>query len=130
MDRSSIILELETILNNSGYFKKVYTALTDINKENSFPIAWILLGNEGIGSEGNTIDISGRIISGYIRLGVKQNRGKDEINPLIDNIYSLLKDNNTLNDSCLKCEIKSITTSEGLLYPYEVAEIVLNILIR
>lgn len=130
MDRTTIMSAIKTILDNSGYFKTVYTAQTDINKENSFPIAWVLLGNEGIGNKGNNINKSGRSITAFVRLGVKQSRGVDSINPLIDNVYDTLDANNTLNDSCLSCSIVEITTSEGLLYPYEVAEIVLDILIR
>lgn len=128
VDRTNILKQAKTIIENLKLFKKVYTAQTQLSKEHLFPICWVLLGDEDFSPA--TLKTDYRTITIIFRIAVKQDKGEDNLNPLIDKIVETLTNNFTLNSSVIKLDIVRVETDEGLLYPYAVADIICESMVR
>jgi len=127
-NRSNIITQAKAVISEITGFKKIYTAQTSLSKENSFPICWVLLGDEFFSPA--TLKTDYRNIDLIVRIATKQVQGTDNLNPLIDEVVAKLTENYTLNGSVIKLDIKSVETDEGLLYPYSVADIICECMVR
>ena len=85
--RQDIILAVKQILDDTKLFNKVYTEPTDIEKERSYPIAWISLGAENI-LDG---DISSTCYLRSINLNIDIKRPKSHIVDGTRRIYCIIK---------------------------------------
>ena len=128
LNRTNIIKKAKEIIKEVPDFKKIYTAQTSLSKEHSFPICWVLLGDEDLSPA--TLKDNYRFITLVFRIAVKQDKGEDSLNPLIDAVVEKLEPEITLRDSVIKSDIISIETDEGLLYPYSVADIICECMVR
>jgi len=128
VNRTNIITQANSIISEITDFKKIYTAQTSLSKEHSFPICWVLLGDETFSPA--TLKQDYRNIELIFRIATKQSQGEDNLNPLIDKVVEKVSSNFTLNGSIIKLEIVNIETDDGLLYPYSVADIVCECMVR
>ncbi len=128
--RTNIIAAVKTILEDMHLFKQVYETPTDIQKERSFPVAWINLGDETFDLNAVNTTSHFRNLELEITIGVKQDMGKDNINAAIDSIYSTLESNYTLNGTVINSTPIGIITDQGYFYPHALASITFNLLVR
>lgn len=126
--RGDILKELKTIFESSNIFVKVYTAQTDYTKEKSFPICWLLLGDET--SEDASLSTKFRKPSLTIRAMTKNNLGEDSLNDLLDSIISLMDSNYTINNTVINSDFKFIVTDEGVLFPIAAADVSYELMMR
>jgi len=107
------------ILEESDLFYKVYPEPTNIEKERSFPVAWVNLGHENIYSGEMTKTNYIRSITLEITIGSKHNSLHDTtMDELVDNVFTLLKSNFTLNKTAINLTPTNIITDEGYYHPY------------
>lgn len=128
VNRAAILSELKTLLTNLSIFKKIYTASTDIAKESSFPVAWVLLEEERFPD--STLQKTFRDIYGRIRICVKSNIGEDVLNPILDSVVAALQTNYTLNGACIELQLSAIETDGGVLYPYSIGDVEIRMLAK
>ena len=128
--RTNIINEVVEILSDSTIFYKIYKEPTDIEKEKSFPVAWINLGAEDI-SDG-TVSTTNyfRTIDLEITIGSKHNSTSTDMNDLVDVIFDLMKSNYTLGGQSINVTPISIRTDQGYFHPYAFFTINFRILTR
>ncbi len=128
--RKTIINAVQTILKDSGLFKNIYLSPTNIQKERSFPVAWINLKNEFFNEDSLTSSNFFRNITLEVILGVKQNYGEDNMNSLLDSVFELLERNYTLDGTIINLTPTQIVTDDGFLVPYAIASITYKLLVR
>lgn len=126
--RADIVSNMKQILEGITELKIVRTSQTDITKENSFPIAWVLLEDETFPSE--SLQKNFRQMNMIVRICVKQNIGDDVLNPLLDKIIGVLETNYTINGTVINSNILRLETDYGLLYPYAVVDFIMELLTK
>jgi len=128
--RKIIINAVKDVLEESELFKNIYLSPTLIEKERSFPVAWINLGNEYFNPSAVDNKNFYRKLDLEIILGQKQDRGKDNMNPLLDTVFDIFESNYTINGTVINCTPIRITTDDGYLYPYAISSINYELLVR
>ena len=128
--RQDIILAVKSILEDTRFFYNIYTEPSDIEKERSFPVAWVSLGQEVIldGSVSTTNYM--RTITLNIDLGVKHKTSDFSMDELIDSVFDLIKDEYTLNGTSINLTPTNINNSGGYFHPYALATLVFQVLTR
>ncbi len=121
--RTTIITAIYNILDELHLFKNIYKLPTQIDKERSFPVAWINLKGETFGVEATQTTRNFRNASLDITIGQKNDRGEDNLNALIDTVYDTLRKNYTLSGSVINLVPVDIITDEGYLFPYALASL-------
>jgi len=131
MGRYDIKVAVKKLLEDLDIFYRIYIEPTDIEKEKSFPIAWIYLGPE------NTIDGEltktnyMRSVSLEITIGVKHlSTDSPDMDLLLDKVYNMLKSNYTLNGTVINLTPTNLTTDQGMFHPYSLASLNYTVLIR
>lgn len=129
-NRTDIIAAVKDILDDTALFKKVYTEPTDIEKERSFPIAWIDLGAETIldGAISSTCYL--RNVELEITIGTRHGSTDSNMNILIDTIFDTLKSQFTLGGTAINCSPMNVFTDRGYFHPYALATITYTVSTR
>ncbi len=118
------------ILTASGLFMKILTEPSDIEKERSYPIVWIYLGDEMILDGAISTTCYMRNITLEITLGAKHLSSDDNMDELIDSVFDLMKSNFTLNGTAINLTPTSVRTDQGYLHPYALAAISFTVTTR
>lgn len=126
--RTEILIAIRNYLNSLNIFKKVYTAATDLTKENSFPIAWVFVDTETFPD--STLQKTFRELTVLIRLCTKTAVGDDQINEVIDKVIEVLQKNYTLGGKCVDLRLVNVDTDGGVMYPYSIGDINLKVLLK
>ncbi len=121
--RVTVINAVYDILNDLNLFKNIYKMPTNIEKERSFPVAWINLKGETFNPDALNTTSNFRNASLDITIGEKNDRGEDNLNSVIDTVYSTIVDNYTLNGAIINLSPLDIVTDEGYLFPYALASL-------
>jgi len=129
-NRVDIVNAVYDILDGMDIFNKIYKEPTDIEKEKSFPIAWITLGSESIQDGDITNTCYMRVISLEITLGTKHRSTDQHMNELIDLVFDLIKDEYTLNGTVINLIPTDIMTDKGYFHPYALASINFKVWMR
>jgi len=131
MSRTKIKDELVNILTDLGVFYKVYKENTDIEKEKSFPIAWIYVGPENISAGDVSQTCYMRNITVDITIGTKhQSIDSTLLDDLIDLVFDTMKANYTINRTAINLTPLSIMTDQGYFHPYALATLSYNVQTR
>jgi len=118
-------------LTDIGIFYKVYKENTDIEKEKSFPIAWVYVGPENISAGDVSTTCYMRTITVEITIGTKhQSIESTDMDNLIDSVFTTLKSNYTINGSAINLTPISIMTDQGFFHPYALATLSFQVLTR
>lgn len=128
--RTDLISSVITILEEPGVFYKIYDEPTDIEKERSFPIAWVYLGSEDIGDGDISTTNYFRTINLEVTIGSKHNSTNTSMNDLIDLIFDLMKTHYTLGGEAINVTPISIVTDLGYFHPYALSSINFRVLTR
>jgi len=128
--RKKIITATKAILDDLEVFKKVHKMPTMIDKERSFPVAWVHLKGEYFQDDSvNTVN-NFRHATLDITIGIRCDRGQDNLDDLLDKVYAAIKDNYTLSGTVVNSTPVEIVTDEGYLYPYSLGLISYRIMFR
>jgi len=131
MGRYDIKMATKEILESMEIFYKIYTEPTDIEKERSFPIAWIYLGPESVDDGDISYTNYMRNIDMEITVGSKHSSiGDKDTDMLIDKVFETLKSNFTLNGTAINLTPVSVLTDQGYFHPYALASISYTIQMR
>jgi hypothetical protein len=131
MGRSDVKLALKEILEDMDIFYKIYMEPTDIEKEKSFPIAWITLGSESIGDGDLSVTCYMRNVSLEITVGSKHTSTSSmDMDELLDRVFETIKSNYTLNGTIINLAPLSIITDRGYYHPYSLASLMFTLQIR
>jgi len=131
MSRTNIKNELVNILEELDIFYKVYKENTDIEKEKSFPIAWIYVGPESINDGEMSTTNYMRSITVDITIGTRhQSTADTDMDNLIDLVFDTLKSNYTINGEAINLTPLSIMTDQGFFHPYALATLSFQVLTR
>jgi len=131
MGRYNLKLELKKILEELDIFYKIYLEPTDVEKEKSFPIAWIQLGSESIGDGDVSASCYMRNISLEIAIGSKHTSTfKPDMDDLLDKVFDALKTNYTINKTVINLIPQTIVTDRGYFHPYSLASLIFTVQIR
>lgn len=126
--RTEIMNAIKDYLTSLNVFKKVYTAATDVSKENSFPIAWIFVDTETFPE--STLQKTFRELTVLLRICTKATAGDDQINVVIDKVIEVLEKNYTLGGLCIDLKLKTVDTDGGIMYPYSFGDITFKVLLK
>ena len=109
------------LLHNTGKFYKVHKEPTDIEKERSFPVAWVYLGPETVLDGAISTTCYMREISLEVTIGVNHTNFDDDMDELIDFVFDFMKDEYTLSGASINLTPTDIRTDQGYFYPYALA---------
>ncbi len=112
-----------SILENTGKFYKVHKEPTDIEKERSFPVAWVNLSSEMILDGAISTTCYMRQVGLEISLGVKHGTPDTDLGELIDYTFNFIKDEFTLNGTAINVTPVDIVTDRGYFHPYAIASL-------
>ena len=131
MSRTNIKSALVDILEELGIFYKIYKENTDIEKEKSFPIAWVYVGPESISDGEMSQTCYMRSITVEVTIGTKhQSIESTDMDNLIDLVFNTVKTNYTLNGEAINLTPLSIMTDQGFFHPYALATLSFQVLTR
>ena len=128
--RVEILNAVKELLEDTNLFYKVYTEITDLEKERSFPVAWINLGGEMITDGDISTTCYMRDIDLDITIGTKHKSTDQNMNELLDEIFRLMKDEYTLKGTAINTSPVGITTDRGYFHPYSLATILFKVKTR
>jgi len=129
-DRVGVINACKAVLEETKLFKKIYTEPTDIEKERSFPVAWVSLGAESILNGEISSTNYMRSITLNVDIGTKHYTSDTNMDELIDTIFDILRSQYTLNGAAINVSPVTIQNSGGYFHPYAIATLVFNVVIR
>jgi uncharacterized protein YqgV (UPF0045/DUF77 family) len=129
-NRTDIINAVSEILEEADIFYKVYKEPTDIEKERSFPVAWIELGQEYVQDADMTKTCSLRVINLEITIGVKHGTLDTNMNTLIDTVFDLIKSEYTLKNTAINLVPMEVVTDRGYFHPYSFASLIFKVWTR
>ena len=109
------------LLESTSQFYKVHKEPTDIEKERSFPVAWVYLGPETILDGAISTTCYMREISLEVTIGVNHNNYDNDMDELIDYVFDFMKDEYTLSGTAINLTPTDIRTDQGYFYPYALA---------
>ena len=129
-DRAQILAAATDIISTgmtSAGVLKVKNKQTYFLDEPEYPVIYVLAGAEDRSARGITGGHKGEMDI-LIRIATKANEGEeqDTINPYIEQVYTLIDNNPSLGGTVSVAEVATCGTDEGLLYPIEIAEIVVE----
>lgn len=128
--RTNLVSAVETILRDTGLFRNIYKEPTDIEKERSFPVAWITVGPEVIQEGEMTSSNYMRVVTLDITIGVKHKTVDTSMNDLVDTIFETMKTEYTLNGAAINLVPIEIMTDRGYFHPYAFASLIFKVWVR
>ena len=128
--RTDLINAVYNILDRTGLFYNIYKEPTDIEKERSFPVAWITIGPEFIQDGELTKTSYLRVVSLDITIGVKHGTIDTNMNDLIDTVFETIKDEYTLEGTAINLLPTEIMTDKGYFHPYSLASLIFKVWTR
>jgi len=129
--RTEIKHAVMQILEETDLFYEVYDEPTSIEKEKSFPVAWVYIGPEYVQSGDISATNYIRSISLEVTIGSKHQSLKDTtMDEIIDTIFNLLKSNYTLKGTAINVTPTGIITDQGYYHPYAFAALTFNVQMR
>ena len=131
MGRVDVKDAVKSILEDLSVFYKIYTEPTDVEKEKSFPIAWIYLSGENITDGDISYTNYMRNITLEITVGVKHQSVKSiDLDVLIDRVFEAMKTNYTLTNTVINLTPLSVLTDRGMFHPYAFASLTYELQVR
>ena len=120
-NRASIKDAVIKILTVSGLFMKILDEPSDVEKERSYPVAWVYLGDEYIRDGCISTTNYMREINLEITIGALHKTTDDNMDTLIDAVFELMRSQFTLQGTAINLTPVDVRTDQGYLHPYALA---------